>query len=42
MKPKCSMCSTDATKQCGCGRDFCDRHFHMHSHPSTGKGAGIE
>lgn len=40
MKPKCSMCSTDATKQCSCGKDFCNRHFMMHSHPK-GAGAGI-
>ena len=37
------MCSSDATKKCGCGADFCNRHFSMHSHPSgSGKGAGIE
>lgn len=42
-KPKCSMCSSDATKKCACGADFCNRHFSTHSHPSgSGKGAGIE
>ncbi len=42
MKPKCSMCTTDATKECGCGQDFCDRHFHMHNHPDSDLGAGIQ
>ena len=42
MNPRCSMCSSEATKQCTCGRDFCNRHFNMHSHPTIkGKGAGI-
>ena len=39
------MCGLKATKKCGCGQDFCDRHYQMHSHPTgsgpAGTGAGI-
>lgn len=41
-KPKCIVCGIDAKKRCGCGNDYCDRHFQMHSHPSSGLGAGIQ
>lgn len=41
--PKCVSCGIKATKRCGCGNDYCDRHFQMHSHPKSdsGRGAGI-